>query len=397
LKLDAFPVSFAEDLTAYLTLLTAPDPFEQPLEPLGDGRSHVARPLSPVTIADRRRFVLRAASILVAAGEPIERMTSLAVLVTERAMRTVLTELYRRGLDRQQRNAGAGEAISKAWTGDAVTMAMVLFDIARRHLRLDKAELERLKGLKAQVQHRYPGLGDRVRARLSQFDDPRALRDLLKLPKSLFEAADKLLKDGCPARAASVHEVGLALALLLLLPMRRRNLAALDLQRHLVRNGQGRVVLLRIPGAEVKNGITLKAEVSSELARRIDRHIKIHRPALMRTVSTTAWLFPGRGEHHRCPEAIANKVSRAVERMVGTKFNLHLIRHLVATLLYDADPNNGPVAQRVLGHAQLKTTERVYGTIRTRGAQRTWADLLDRKRDALRRSEATARGRGGKP
>ena len=56
-----------------------------------------------------------------------------------------------------------------------------------------------------------------------------------------------------------------------------------------------------------------------------------------------------------------------------------------------------PVAQRVLGHTQLKTTERVYGTLRTRGAQRNWADLLDRKRDALRRSHPPVTSRKSKP
>ena len=329
LRLEAFPASFAEELGAYLARLAAPDPFDQPF---GDGPIHVGRPLSPVTIADRRRILLRAASILVEAGEPIERMTGLAVLTTEAAMRTVLTDLHHRK--------------GNAWTGNAVTMAMVLFDVARRHVRLDKTELDRLHALKKQVTHRYPGLGDRVRARLSQFDDARMLRDLLGLPRSLFEAADKLLRDGCPARAASVHEAGLALALLLLLPIRRRNLAALDFQRHLVRHGQGRVVLLRIPAAEVKNGITLEAEVPQELARRLDRHIRIHRPALARTMTTTTWLFPGQGEGHRCPEVLANKVSKAVRNAVGAEFNLHLVRHLVATLLYDADTGNGPVVQR---------------------------------------------------
>ena len=86
-----------------------------------------------------------------------------------------------------------------------------------------------------------------------------------------------------------------------------------------------------------------------------------------------------------------------VRDAVGAEFNLHLVRHLVATLLYDADPDNGPVAQRVLGHAQLKTTERIYGTLRTRGAQRNWADLLDRRRDALRRSRPPGRSRKNKP
>jgi integrase len=381
LPLSALPASYGADLGAYLGGLSDPDPLAPP-DPL-DPRA--GRPRSPVTVAERRRFLLRAASIVVEQGTPIERIDGLAALVTAPAMRTILLELHRRG--------------GGAWTGQAVTMAMMLAHVARHHLRLPEAELGPLLELKRLVkEERKPGLSARNRGRLLPFDDPRLRRDLFRLPEELFAAADRLAAEGCPVRAAEAHERGLALGLLLLLPMRRRNLAALDAERHLRRDGRGHIVALRIPGAEVKNGIELDAAIPQALARRIDRHLRLHRPVLQRG-EASAWLFPGQGGRHRSDARLSVMLTRAVRDALGVPFNLHLVRHLAATMLYDADPNNGPVVQRLLGHTQLKTTERVYGVLRTRGAQARWANQVDQARDAHRRAEARAvagAGRGGR-
>jgi integrase len=379
LPMSAFPPAFAEDVAAYCAKLGDPDPFEPRAAAFTKGSPQPARPLAEVTIADRRRFLTRAASALVKAGTPIDSIDGLAVLTTPTAMKTILSELYQRA--------------GKAWNGHAVGMAIILIDVAGRHLNLPADRLQPLLELKAKVKHRYPGLTDRVRGRLSLFDDPQVIRKFLVLPAELFAAADRLLAEGCPARAAGVHERGLALALLQLLPMRRRNLAAIDIVRHFRRDANHRIVAICIPGTEVKNGITLDAAVPVDLARRIDRHIKVHRLALARTNAASSWLFAGMGDDHRCPEALTRGISAAVRDAVGVQFNVHLIRHLVATLLYDADPLNGPLAQRVLGHTQLKTTEGMYGSLRTRGAQRQWAEVLDSKRDMLRRQAAR---KGGK-
>ncbi|MCB4825530.1 site-specific integrase [Roseicella aerolata] len=380
LKFTAFPASLAAELDTYIGHLAAPDPFEKPLPPIGNYPGRAVRPLSPTTIADRRRGLVRAASVLVEAGQPIETITGLAALVTPVAMRTVLTDLCRQGGGR-------------AWKGEALQMATNLFDVARRHLRLPEAELLPLLEIRTKVAHRYAGLTERARGRLAQFDDRRLLRKLFELPAELFKAADRLLKEGCPARAAAARERGLALAILLLLPMRRRNLAALDIERHFVRDQNGRVMTLCIPGTEVKNGIAIEAAVPPDLARRIARHLTVYRPLLPGMQTSTTRLFPGVGEKHRCPEAVGRNVSQAVRDAVGAEFNPHLLGHLAATLLYDADPNSGPIAQRLLGHSQLKITEGMYGVLSTRSGQRVWADLLDRKRDALWRNETSHGGR----
>jgi len=82
---------------------------------------------------------------------------------------------------------------------------------------------------------------------------------------------------------------------------------------------------------------------------------------------------------------MSNQLNRLVQDQVGAEFNIHLTRHLAVTLLLEDDPRNMSVAQRLIGHAQLKTTERYYGQARTRGAQRKWAQVLSRKARQLER------------
>jgi integrase len=48
------------------------------------------------------------------------------------------------------------------------------------------------------------------------------------------------------------------------------------------------------------------------------------------------------------------------------------MRHILATVLYRRDPNNGVVVQRKLRHTSIKTTERMYGTMSNAGSNEVW-------------------------
>lgn len=85
------------------------------------------------------------------------------------------------------------------------------------------------------------------------------------------------------------------------------------------------------------------------------------------------------------------RITDTVRRHVGIKFNISLIRHLVATMLYEESPNAGPIVQRLLGHTQLKTSERMYGTRSTRSAHKVWAGMLEKQRRGVSRKTATSR------
>ena len=274
-------------------------------------------------------------------------------------------------------------------------MAALLFDVARRWVRVPEAVLKPLEEIREAVKVPRQGIKGRALARLEQFDDPAVLTRFFRLPREHFQAADKLKADGRNDQAARMHERALGLGLLQEQPMRRRTLLELDIEKHFRRDAKGRITTLSVPGELTKTGVEISVPLPDGLSRRISKHIKEHHPILCRGTAST-WLFPGQGPRgHRADETIARSVSKLVRDALGQEFNLHLVRHIAAMMLFDSNPNAGPVAQRLLGHRQLSTTEHYYGRIKTRGAQREWSDMVDKLRGKERK--ANARRTTGKP
>lgn len=351
-----FMPAFLADLDGYIAALAHPDPL----------RHGFGRRWSPLTIRDRGRALLRMASILVAQGRDITTIQSLADLVTETSMRTALLHLY-------VRNGGP----QKGWPPGAVTFACTVMHVAEAWCGFTGDDLEKLRSLRKLVKPERKGLSRRNLDTLEQFDEPALLRRFLELPDELMRAADKLKAEGCHVRAAEMHETGIALALLLVNPMRRQNLVALDIQKHFRRDHRGNFLSLSIPGTQVKNGVGIEAELPRELARRLALHLREHHPRRSKVV--TNCLFPSRSGGPRAGEVLARAIKRAVGRYVGAEFNVHAIRHLMVKLLLDDSTDNIAVAQRMLGHRDAKTTVSMYGTITTRAAQKSWNASIQRR------------------
>lgn len=105
----------------------------------------------------------------------------------------------------------------------------------------------------------------------------------------LFAAADLQLAEGQEATATRTHQTALALAILLICPLRKRNLAALDLERHLRRDARGRPCRFVISADECKSGTDLDVPLDDRLARRLERHLRVFRP--LRGKEASPWLF----------------------------------------------------------------------------------------------------------
>lgn len=361
LPLDAFPEAFRAELEGFTAMMLTPDPFDEDAK----------RPLAEHTCRDRRGHLIRAASILVLRGlkAPAD-INGLKPLVQPDAVKAVLRHMH----------AKAGGK----WNGNAEEMALVLLDVARRWVKVDAACLESLEKLRAAVKNEGRGIGKRSLRRLEAFDDPIVLKRFFRLPGELFKAADRLLAEGRPDQAARLHERALALAILQLQPLRRRTLVLIDIDSHLRRDLRGRIVTLSMPGKLVKNGVEISAPIPDDLSRRLAKHIRTYLP-LLRNGKGGSWLFPGdTPAGHKDPQTLAKTVTKEVERALGVAFSLHLVRHIAAMVLYDSSPDAGPVAQRLLAHRQLSTTETFYGRLKTRSAHRTWAEVLDRLRSKER-------------
>lgn len=375
--LDAFPSSFAADLEGFVEIMRNPDPFETP----------DARQLATNTWQDRRGHLIRAGSILVREGVlRIEDVTGLDVLVAPSAMKAILLHMHRKA--------------GRSWNGNAAELALTLFDIARRWLKLDDTKLAELDKLRSVVKSGKRGIGKRSQRRLAAFDDPQMLKRFFRLPGELFQAADRLHAESRLDEAARLHERALALALLQLQPLRRRTLALIDVEKHFRRDLRGRYVSLEIPAELQKNGVEVSAPVPDDLGRRIAKHIRVHLPHLRGETGGT-WLFPGStGAGHKEPGTLGKGVSKEVERALGIEFSLHMVRHVAAMVLYDSSPDAGPVAQRLLAHRQLSTTESFYGRLKTRSAHGAWGEILEgmRAKERIRKGVAAkTRGAGGQP
>jgi integrase len=354
------------------------------------------RKISKSTAENRRKRLLFMASVLVRTGTKAEALPGLVELLTVDNLKLVLRWMHAR-------------STMGSFTMNEVHMAIAVIDAGRTALGLSEEALQPLIDVKRRMRWAKKGLSQRARDRLQPFDSDRVRKRFFATPEKEFKIAKRLLEgdtkpdarqspspaprqDHCPrpVRAAQHHERGLALRLLIEVPLRRRTLALIDVERHLLRDDRGRLFRLCIPGEHTKNGVAVDCPLSPDLTAIIERHLRLYRPNLHGSDKGTC-LFPGKNGGPRCPDSLGNGIAKAVRRHVGAAFNISLMRHLVATMLYEESPQAGPVAQRLLGHTQLKTTEGMYGTRSTRSAHATWAAVLEKQRSGASGRTATSR------
>jgi len=329
------------------------------------------RKYSPATIKQTRYHLLGAVAVLVRKGAEIKNLRSLRDILNPAAYRCVLEDHAER--------LGGGEG----WAASSGTLATNLKRAARASGALSDADMEEVERLCSMVKFPAPRLTRKARERLAAFDEPAVMRRYLRLTTECFAAADRMRKEGAPKKAARLHQRALALAILSNKPLRLEDLIELDLAADFRRDSKGRITGIAISGSKTKTGRDEEAWFEPQLIKWLDRHLKVYRPLLPNRDSN--YLFAGDDNGHRAPATFANQLKRLVQDQVGIDFNVHIARHLAVTWLLEDDPQNMSVAQRLIGHAQLKTTERYYGLARTRGAQRQWAELLARKTHDLQR------------
>lgn len=353
---EMLPPQLVADVKAYAAARRSLDPFTGP----------DVRRSSEATIRDRQKRLLYAASLLLRTGVDAQRVNTLRVLVTPENLRAVLQQMLT-------------ASTSKQPGMNHLHLALAMIDAGVVFLQLPNDEIARLQDIRKRIKPPKPGLSKRASLRLQPFDDQRVRAQLLALPEKLFAAAELQRKAGPLVRAAQTHERAIALAILLVQPLRRRALASVEIDAHLLRDNRGAINRLCLPGAVIKNGVAVDAPIDPVLARLIDRHIKVYRPAL-RGAGKSGFLFPGDDGGARTPDAIARGVTMVVKQELGVEFSIGLIRHIVATMLYESSPQAGPVAQRLLGHTSVKTTELMYGHLTTRSAHDTWAKVIEKQR-----------------
>lgn len=350
---EALPPAFLADLGAFMTRLAHPDPFA------GDGP---LRAIAPSTIKQRVSMLKRFASELLHAGVPADSLDSVAAICAPDIAKQGLQAMY-------ARNNNQKGVVTQ-------DMAGILLLCARR-LGLDEGVLARLADLDRRMAlPPQRGMTRKNRDRLRVLRDDAILLRLLDLPARLL-APSRSLK---PAAAALAREDALAIALLLVCPLRIKNIAEIRTDHHLQRPGDGQAFLVFAEG-EVKNDRPMEFELPTEVRRMLDRHLAGRSPLLC--PAGTPWLFPRRdGKGPVDTSTLSTRLKQRIFKETGIVMNAHLFRHLAAMLYLDANPGAYEAVRRLLGHSSVSKTIAVYTGLETRGVFQAFGDVLTAKKAA---------------
>jgi integrase/recombinase XerD len=196
------------------------------------------------------------------------------------------------------------------------------------------------------------------------------------------ELMDRAVADADAAkRTTKAHALqyrdGLVIALLALIPLRSRTLAALRIGQHLVKLGD--LWALDIPAADTKTRRALDFPVAREMSARIDLYLEQFRSRIP-GADKHAGLWPSNKSRPMCAHAIYLAVCKRTKKAFGFGINLHRFRHAAASFWSSQDPMNVRGAKDLLGHASFGTTEKHYIMAQTRLAGRALAHAIDAAR-----------------
>jgi integrase len=172
---------------------------------------------------------------------------------------------------------------------------------------------------------------------------------------------------------ALTYRDGLIIALLACVPLRRRTLAALTVNQHLLKIGDD--WLLDIPAADTKTRRPLEFPVPHALSERINLYVVEFRGALT-GANLHQGLWPSAKGQPMNGGAIYDAVRRRTIVGLGFPVNLHRFRFAAGNLWSISDPMNVRGVKDLLGHSTFGMTERHYIGAQSRLAGRVLAKML---------------------
>jgi integrase/recombinase XerD len=174
---------------------------------------------------------------------------------------------------------------------------------------------------------------------------------------------------------------GLMIALLAFIPPRRKNLAALEIGRHLVREGDGWFVI--IPREQTKTGTPIEFPVPELLEPYLAIYLDIVRPRMLpRPTCAALWLNSRGGALSYA--GIGGIIPRHSTSRLGFRLTLHDVRDAAATTWAIFAPDRIAIARDLLAHANLRTIKH-YNRARGIEASRAHNQLIA----AIRRKQHT--------
>jgi integrase len=341
---------FRQDVDAHLAWCAGSDVFHADARP---------RPLAAQTLKLRRIQIHAAVTALVNAGINPAEIKSLADLVSPSAFRVVLRQRY--------------NAVNGRENSFNRCLADTLAQIAREWVKVDAGVFAELKKLVAKMPMPKPGLTDKNKGFLRQFDDPAVLQRLLDLPERLWA---EVRRQAPHFRTLAKAQAALALSILCYIPLRPHNLVSLTFDVHLfVRAEKNAISSLEIAAPEVKN----KTDMAFDIPRRTAKMLIEYRDRIAPKIIgyRPDRLFVNANGSPKGQATVAWLIKTYARRRAGIVLTSHQFRHLSAKVLLDAEPGSFETVRQLLGHKSLKTTVGAYAGIDSRRAARHHQHLIE--------------------
>jgi integrase/recombinase XerD len=231
--------------------------------------------------------------------------------------------------------------------------------------------------------HFISAIASKIRAHHKPAQDKANLRlsdELLDIGLRLIDQATK--KKGLSA--AMLHRDGLMIALLALVPLRRRNIAGLRLGQNLI--DVRHAWLITLNERETKTHAALEIMWPGELVNPLATYLRVHRPLLAslrgrwaQSVDNALWVSSDGSPMTEM--AIYDRIRYHTKKAFGAAVNPHLFRDAAATTLAIEDPEHVRVAAPLLGHRTFITTEKYYQQAKSQQAHREYVAALFGKPD----------------
>jgi integrase len=226
-------------------------------------------------------------------------------------------------------------------------------------------------------------LASKVRVRHRPAREKTHLRpsnELVDLGFKLIREAEDLVG----LDAAIIHRDGLLIGFLALIPLRRRNLADLVLERTLIREGAAWIVAFG--EGDTKTHAPFEVGLPDVLRPPLETYLGVHRPALegrggrwTRPIGGALWV--SKDGSPMTQMALYDRIRARTKEHFGVPLNPHLFRDAAATTLAIADPAHVRVAAPLLGHRSFATTERHYRHARANDAHHAFVEALRECKD----------------
>jgi integrase/recombinase XerD len=180
-------------------------------------------------------------------------------------------------------------------------------------------------------------------------------------------------------RHANRYLDGLAIVMLISMPLRVGNFGELQLGQGIQRKGD----LYWISVEKTKNGRPIEAPLPPELTEPIEHYLAVHRPYLLMQSGQSATAAPHTAfwvSSWGTPltsQLLAKRISQRTGEAFGKSMSPHLFRDAAATAIATEDPEHVGMILPILGHSSLKMSEKHYNQAKTLESGRKYLSILE--------------------